>query len=140
MRAAKKLIKREEGLVLHAYKDHLGYWTIGYGRLIDERRGGGISEDEADLLLGNDINARAEALDDAIPWWREMTSARQAVLLSMAFQMGISGLLKFRNTLRYMEAGDYERAAKGMRASLWARQTPGRAERSARAMELGRFA
>ena len=139
MRAAKNLLKREEGFVSHAYQDHLGYWTIGYGRLIDQRKGGSISNEEGEFLLSNDIRDREDALDDLIPWWREMTSARQAVLLSMAFQMGVSGLMKFRNTLRHMEAADYDRAAKGMRASRWAIQTPGRAERHARTMELGRF-
>jgi len=47
-RVIREQIKRHEGKVLHAYPDHLGYWTIGYGRLIDERRGGGITEAEAE--------------------------------------------------------------------------------------------
>jgi lysozyme len=140
MRSAKKLLKREEGYVPHAYKDHLGYWTIGYGRLIDERKGGGISREEGEFLLTNDIRKIEDALDEAVPWWREMTSARQAVLLSMAYQMGIRGVLGFRNTLRHMEAGDYDRAARGMMASKWARyDTPGRAARHAEIMVIGRF-
>ena len=52
-------LKRHEGLKLHAYQDHLGYWTIGYGRLIDKERGGGISETEAETLLENDIDRLA---------------------------------------------------------------------------------
>ena len=51
---AKMRCMEEEGLVLHAYEDHLGYLTIGYGRLIDKRRGGGISKAEAEYLLLND--------------------------------------------------------------------------------------
>ena len=50
-------IKKDEGIVLHVYDDSLGYSTIGYGRLVDRRKGGGISEDEALYLLKNDVNA-----------------------------------------------------------------------------------
>ena len=47
----------------------------------------------------------------------------------MAFQLGIDGLLKFKNTLNLIEAGDYETASKEMLNSLWAKQTPERAKR-----------
>ncbi|MGB0809972.1 MAG: glycoside hydrolase family protein, partial [Candidatus Puniceispirillaceae bacterium] len=49
-----KQLKRHEGLVTHCYQDHLGYNTIGYGRLI-EKGMGGITEAEADYLLMNDL-------------------------------------------------------------------------------------
>ena len=49
------IIKKHEGCVLHCYEDHLGYMTIGVGRLIDKKKGGGITEDEAEYLLKNDI-------------------------------------------------------------------------------------
>ena len=51
-------LKKEEGVVKHAYQDHLGYWTIGVGRLIDKRKGGGLSDEEIDYLLGNDIEKK----------------------------------------------------------------------------------
>jgi lysozyme len=108
--------------------------------LIDERKGGGITEEESLWILRRRLKERAERLDDEIPWWRDLNGPRRAVLLSMAYQMGISGLMKFRQTLAAMAIDDYARAARGMRASLWARQTPGRAERMAKAMERGRFA
>jgi lysozyme len=57
----------------------------------------------------------------------------------MAFQMGVGGLMQFRNTLKSMRAGNFKKAAQGMRASRWARQTPGRAQRMAKAMEEGAF-
>lgn len=50
-----KSLKQEEGFKPHAYKDSLGYLTIGYGRMIDERLGGYLSEEEAGFLLENDI-------------------------------------------------------------------------------------
>ena len=132
-------IKSDEGLVLHAYEDHLGYVTIGYGRLLDKRRGGGISEDEAEYLLSNDIGEVQDELEWRLPWFCKLDNARKAVLVNMAFQMGIAGLLKFKNTLAKIEAGDYEGAAVNMLKSKWARQTPNRAKRMAEQMRTGKW-
>lgn len=57
-----KQLRRDEGEVLSAYQDHLGYWTIGVGRLIDKRKGGGLTSEESDYLLGNDIDKRDKEL------------------------------------------------------------------------------
>jgi lysozyme len=132
-------IKSDEGLVLHAYDDHLGFATIGYGRLIDRRKGGGISQDEAEYLLKNDVNARLNVLQSAIPFFNRLDDARKAVLLNMSFQLGIAGLLKFKSTLAFIEAGDFENAAANMLKSLWARQTPNRARRLAEQMRTGQW-
>jgi lysozyme len=130
-------LERDEGRVLHAYQDSLGYWTIGIGRLIDKRRGGGISNEEADLLKRNDIAKVRRQLDEMLPWWRRMSPNRQRAIQNMTFQLGIAGLLKFKATLRHLEAGEFASAAANMRASLWARQTPARAERVIRLIEAG---
>jgi lysozyme len=139
MPTIEELLIKEEGFVGHAYKDHLGYLTIGFGRLIDKRRGGGITRAEALSLLVNDVDKVRSEFDIRIPWWRSMNEDRQTVLIAMAFQLGITGLMQFKNTLKAMKAKDYAKAAKGMRASRWARQTPGRAERMAKAMMSGGF-
>ena len=54
------LIRKHDGFRASAYRYTRGYLTIGYGRLIDARRGGGITSQEAEFLLAGDIN-RAEA-------------------------------------------------------------------------------
>jgi len=130
-------IKEDEGLVLHVYDDSLGYSTIGYGRLVDRRKNGGISEEEALYLLKNDVNARLNVLENAIDFFARLDDARKAVLLNMSFQLGIAGLLKFKSTLSYIESGDYENASANMLKSLWARQTPNRANRLAEQMRTG---
>ena len=130
-------IKEDEGLVLHVYDDTLGYSTIGYGRLVDRRKNGGISEEEALYLLKNDVNARLNVLENAIDFFARLDDARKAVLLNMSFQLGIAGLLKFKSTLSYIESGDYENASANMLKSLWARQTPNRANRLAEQMRTG---
>lgn len=133
-------LKSDEGTVLHAYPDHLGYLTIGTGRLIDKRKGGGITEAEADYLLDNDIARVSAEVMTALPWTENLGQARQSVLIAMAFQMGTAGLLKFVSTLRLVRAGDFAGAARQMLRSLWARQTPARAERLAKQMETGDWA
>lgn len=137
-----KIIKQltdEEGVVLHAYPDHLGYLTIGIGRLIDKRKGGGISLDEANYLLINDITAKTAEVEKALPFYDELNDARQAVLVVMAFQMGVHGLLAFKNTLQLIRLAKYKEAGEGMLNSLWARQTPERAKRMAKQMETGEW-
>lgn len=125
---------RDEGEILHAYQDHLGYWTIGVGHLIDKRKGGGISRAASRFLFAEDVAAKIAELDKALPWWRSLSLDRQRVLVNMAFNLGTPGLLKFKNTLAAVQRGDYEAAAKGMLASLWARQVGDRAKRLAATM------
>lgn len=130
-------LERDEGFRPYAYRDSLGFLTIGYGRMVDQRAGGGITRDEARYLLNNDLDEVEADLDAHFSWWREMTETRQRVLANMAFNLGIAKLKRFTNTLAAMERGDYEAAAKGMLASLWAQQVKGRAERLAEMMREG---
>ena len=132
-----ELLMREEGWSPHVYKDHLGYYTIGYGHLVDERKGGKISKEIGLIILLIDIEDKKRELDLKIPWWSSLDETRREILIAMAFQLGVAGLLQFKNTLKAIRAKDFTKAANGMRASLWARQTPGRAERMAQAMETG---
>lgn len=120
---------RDEGRCRSAYKDHLGYLTIGVGRLIDDRKGGGLRDDEIDYLLRNDITDRIDALTRALPWFQDLDDARKGVLLNMSFQLGVDGLLAFKTTLEHVKFGRYATAAQSMLASKWATQTPERAHR-----------
>ena len=135
----KSQLLREEGAESCAYQDSLGFWTIGVGRLIDARKGGGLSNDEIDLLLDNDIKRNYEAVLKALPWMEKLNDARQAVLIGMAFQMGLKGLLQFKLMLGSVEDGQYVEAAAEMVKSRWAMQTPARAYRLASQMETGEW-
>lgn len=127
--AVRAQLRVDEGCVLHAYTDSLGYLTIGIGRLIDKRKGGGISEDEAEMLLNNDL-ARVEGeLLGELPWVAGLDSARKQVLVNMAFNMGMRTLLTFRATLAAVQRGDYATAADQMVKSRWYGQVGNRAKR-----------
>lgn len=130
-------LNRDEGRKKAAYQDHLGFWTIGVGRLIDAKKNGGLRDDEIDYLLRNDINDRIDALTRALPWFQNLDDARKGVLLNMAFQLGTAGLLAFKNTLEKVRTGDYAEAANMMLLSKWADQTPERAQRLAVQMQNG---
>lgn len=133
-------LKVDEGVKATVYKDHLGWDTIGVGRLVDARKpGAGLRPSEIDMLLQNDIDDRIEALTRRLPWFQNLDDARKGVLLNMAFQMGVDGLLGFKNTLRMVEDGDYMGAARNMLQSKWAEQTPARAARMAEQMRTGKW-
>lgn len=131
-------LRADEGVKAQAYQDHLGFWTIGVGRLVDSRKpGSGLRPSEMDFMLQNDIDDRIEALTRRLPWFQNLDDARKGVLLNMSFQLGVDGLMGFKNTLAMIESGDYMGAARNMLQSKWASQTPKRAERMAEQMRTG---
>jgi lysozyme len=132
-----KELRRDEGVIDHAYQDSLGYWTIGVGRLIDKKKGGRLTDEEIDYLLLNDIKECTADLDKNLPWWRSLTDARRRVLVNMRFNLGMAGLLGFKNTLKFIETGDYAKAASNMLLSKWTKQVGQRANRLAAMMEKG---
>ena len=90
------------------------------------------------MLLANDIAAMERDLQHALPWVATLDEVRQRVLLDMAFNMGIVGLLGFKRTLATIQAGDYQAAATMMLDSRWAKQVGQRAERLSRMMATGK--
>jgi len=127
------LVLHEE-LRLKPYKCTAGKVTIGVGRNLDDK---GITQAEAFALLENDIDEVCRELDQVWPWWRQMTDPRQQVLADMCFNLGLGRLKGFVNTIGFMKAGEYDKAADGMLASLWASQVGTRAQRLARMMREG---
>lgn len=129
MAQLEKDLDRDEGFVPHAYQDHLGFWTIGIGRLIDKRKGGGITREEAYYLLRNTLAEKMKEMDARLSWWRNHPEPVQRALVNMAYQLGVPGLTKFTNTLTLIQARKYNEAADNAMKSLWATQTPERAKR-----------
>lgn len=130
----KAQLVRHEGLRLKVYNDSIGIPTIGVGRNLQDV---GISENEAMMLLDNDLINVFEDLDRSCPWWRQMSTYRQMALADMAFNMGINRLLGFKKTLAAMQEGRYEDAAVEMLDSKWAKQVGKRAGTLAEMMKEG---
>lgn len=135
MSQLQKQLILHEGCDLKPYKDSLGTLTIGVGRNLQAR---GINTDEALMLLRNDISATITAVRKEMPWTVALDDVRQRVLCDMAFNMGIAGLLEFKQTLAAVKAGDYGKAADMMLDSRWASQVGERARRLARMMRTGK--
>jgi lysozyme len=128
-------LRLHEGERLKPYRCTAGKLTIGVGRNLEDR---GITADESAMLLANDIAAVEQELQRALPWVAKLDEVRQRVLLDMAFNLGIVGLLNFKRTLAAVEAGQYQQAATMMLDSRWAGQVGQRAERLSRMMATGK--
>ena len=132
----KEQLVRHEGLRLKPYRCTAGKLTIGIGRNLDDC---GISQSEAYVLLENDIqNCEKQILDEIPEIYNGLDEVRKSVLLNMCFNLGIGGLLGFNNTLAFIAAGDWERAANGMLASKWAKQVGMRAIELSELMRKGK--
>jgi lysozyme len=129
-----KQLRLHEGERLKPYRCTAGKLTIGVGRNLEDR---GITAEESAYLLNNDIQREWKALTTALPWVTGLNDVRQRVLLDMAFNLGIAGLLKFKNTLATIQRGDFVKAADMMLDSLWAKQVKGRAVRLSQMMRSG---
>lgn len=133
-------LRGDEGERACAYQDHLGYWTIGVGRLVDDRKpGAGLRHDEIAYMLNNDVDDRIDQLTRRISWFQDLDDARRGALLNMSFQLGVEGLLKFERTLKLIEERKYDLAAHAMLQSRWAKQTPARAKRMAEQIRTGQW-
>lgn len=132
------LIIRHEGIVPHVYKDSLGYDTIGVGHLVDKRRGGKLSQRIIGLILEEDI---AEVTSNLPQWINPdaLGPVRYAVLVDMAFNLGVAGLMGFTNTLKAVQEGRYEDASVLMMQSKWAKQVGPRASRLSQMMRTGEW-
>tara|TARA_R110002012_G_scaffold105387_7_gene246322 strand:+ start:2474 stop:2890 length:417 start_codon:yes stop_codon:yes gene_type:complete len=127
-------LRLHEGVEHMPYKDTVGKLTIGVGRNLDDR---GLSDDEIDYILSNDIKIVENELDVWWKDWRTMDETRQRVVADMLFNMGRPTLAKFKNFLSALQEQDYERASVEMMDSNWARQVKGRADTLARMMRDG---
>jgi len=134
----KDMLIRDEGNVSWAYQDSEGYWTIGVGRLIDKRKGGGLSEDEIMYLLENDIK-RSTAEAEKFTWFYDLNAPRQAVIISMLFNMGLPTFKQFKRMIMAIEKGDFWQASHEMMDSKWADQVGPRADRLSTMMETGEW-
>lgn len=138
-----------EGMVLMPYKCPLGKLTIGVGRNLEdnplnaeEKRAlgdymRGITINGAKMLLRNDIKRAYGEAKKLFKGFDELNYDRKYALVDMCFQLGYKGVAKFRNMRKAIEAKDFEKAHKACLCSLYAKQTPKRAERIAEVIRTG---
>lgn len=136
----KKLIeqlKLHEGVRSHPYDCPAGYLTIGVGRNISET-GLGLSDDEIEYLLRNDIERCYQELD-RFSWFMDLDTVRQEALVNMCFNLGFTRLIKFTKMMGAMAEGKFSLAAAEALDSKWARQVGQRAKDIANMLEFGEY-
>ncbi|RAZ53787.1 lysozyme, partial [Campylobacter hyointestinalis subsp. lawsonii] len=94
-----------------------------------------MSKEVAEKILKKKLAKLTSEVYDAIPWLNNSPKEVQEVVIEMAYQMGVGGVLKFKNTLNFIKENDYKNASSNMMKSLWAKQTPNRAKKLANIIE-----
>ncbi len=140
-------LRRDEDVRFTVYTCPAGKQTIAVGRNLDDvpltpeesahlgcttqdlLDGKALSNDQVDYLLDQDVGRVITGLDHGLPWWKSRDDDVRRGMANMAFQLGVHGLEKFKGMLGCLQAGDYAGARAKALDSLWARQTPERAER-----------
>jgi len=131
---ARELVKKHEGLRLKPYQDSLGILTIGYGRNLEDR---GITRQEAEHLLDNDLTVVVEELRGALSFFGALDETRQVVLVDMAFNLGIVRLMGFKLMLAAVREARWNDAAAHLLDSKYAQQVGARAVELAEMMRSG---
>ena len=138
----KEEIKLHEGFVPRVYKDSLGKRTIGYGHLCvepeqwnDDKE---YTKEELENVFEKDFN---EALNNAehLISDRSINDTAKEVIIEMVFQLGIGGVGKFKKMWSALDKEDYGEASFQMMDSLWAKQTPKRAEKLSHKMRSAKL-
>jgi lysozyme len=133
-----EMLKRHEGVRSHVYLCSAGYETIGVGRNIS-KSGMGLSDDEVDYLLENDIVRVIKELSSEYPWFKDLDDVRKDAMIDISFNLGATRLRGFKRALAAMEVADYKMAAKEFLDSKWSRDVKGRATELCYMIEMGSY-
>ena len=120
-----KRIKHHEGFRSKVYKCTEGFDTIGYGFAIKDLV---MDEDIAEEILLRKVESLISRVRKKFNWLDSVPPAVQGVIVEMSYQMGITGVSKFKKALHAMQMLQWKKAADEMLDSRWARQTPNRAK------------
>ncbi len=127
-------IKIHEGYVSRVYKDSLGIDTIGYGFAIKDLN---LEEDICQIILQRKLESLEKRINKRFEWYKDMPQPIKDVVAEMCYQMGVTGVSKFKKTINFLKNKQWRRASVEMLDSRWANQTPGRAnELSERVKEM----
>lgn len=133
----KEQLVRDEGKKYRGYRDTRGTWTIGIGHNVES--GPPLTETAVDAIFEGDLRHVCDEIARRIPWALKLDPARHAVLVNMAFNLGLGGLLKFKKMLAAMEQGNWEEAAIECADPNYVKQVGARAIRLAEQLRTGKW-
>jgi lysozyme len=139
-------VKKHEGVKPKVYTDSRGYKTVGVGMKLS--RGDAdtvlksvganpaavksgkqaLSPDQMDKILIKDLMTSKSSMERVMPNFTSLPPDIQGVLIEMNFNLGTTGLLKFKKFLDYIKGGKYQEASEEMLRSAWAKQVGDRAK------------
>lgn len=133
---ATQLLSDDEGFRSKMYKCPRGFNTIGYGFNLDTNE---LPEVIAKLWLRYLIEQLSLELNSKLSFFKNLDDARKYVLINMAYQMGVNGLLGFKKFLSFLEQNKYKEAVSELEDSQWHRDFPNRSNRLISIMIKGDF-
>jgi lysozyme len=123
-------LRRDEGVRYTLYKDSVGIDTFGTGFTFP------IDDAENDFILQHRVDKISAALAD-YSWFSSLDAVRQAALINMGYNLGVSGLLHFPTMIHCLSIQDWPGASAAALNSVWAKQVGARAERVAQQIATG---
>ena len=134
-----EMLKVHEGVETYAYKCSENKTTIGVGRNVDKAGGLGLSDDEVDYLLQNDIDRVILELDSEYDWFSDLDDVRQDAMVDISFNLGQTRLRAFKKALSAMSEGDWDEAADQFMDSRWSEQVGIRAKNLTEMIRIGAY-
>ena len=124
-------IKKNEGYSNKPYKDQLGFYTIGYGHLIKKNENkyfaNTYNKKYFNKLFELDFN-KAHKEYKKFFFKKNHKNNEKELLIEMIFQLGLTGVSKFKKMLFFLEKKQKHMVCLEMINSLWYKQTPKRVE------------
>lgn len=104
-------------------------WTVGIGYTKGVNVDSTMDRLRAERITEGEVAELGAALTKALSWYKDASFVTKTVLLNMAYNLGLAGLLGFKNTLAYIKEKNYPQAAVNMQKSLWYKQVGKRADK-----------
>ena len=123
-------VKKHEGYRNKVYKDTLGKRTVGVGHLCVEDFWEDNKEYPEEMLMNilkDDLKNAIQGSQRLLAECPVLDDLAEEIIIEMVFQLGETGVSKFKNMIKALKIPDYQTAAIEMLDSRWAKQTPERA-------------
>ena len=135
-------LSMDEGRRSNGYRDIKGIETCGIGHScvaspLPKNWKYPLTDQQIDLLYQIDLAKIIAGMDLKLPWWRKLDEVRQHVLLNLAFNLGVNGLVNFKRMCAAAKAGDWKTAKVELLDSEAARLLPARYGRLAKRLVSG---
>ena len=127
--------KDVEGWKNNAYKDSLGYTTIGCGHLLGKDPSAWVkykglrwTDEQILAQLERDVDTAVLGAKRLYPKFDTYSKDVQTALIDLVFNLGEVGLSKFNTTNALINSGQFSKAADNLLKTLWAKQVKRRAK------------